>query len=208
MKARLSLLSAALLLGLTATGAQAAVLCSAGSPHPDGLSVSDMTFRGNAADDCYGIVVGNDNGNNVWTSTGWTLFAKDDVGGTQSSGSVNGIQFTLDALPNTAATSGTWVLSWAQVGTPGYDLTMDIVAVLKGGNRFASYLFNQETFTNSPTRGSGTWTITYKNEGGQTPDLYLTCPTSRSIIKMRLAPAAPPVAAAAPMVTVSPSRAC
>lgn len=134
-----------------------------------------MSFRGSSADDCYGLVIGNDQGGNVWPVTpkqaGWALFAKDDVGGAQTTGVVNGIRFTLDALPDTQAQSGTWVLSWAKVGDPGHDLTMDIVAVLKGGNRFASYLLEHETFTGSPTTAAGTWQITHTNNGGQIPAL-------------------------------------
>jgi hypothetical protein len=174
MQTKVSLLGAALLSGLAATTAHAALLCSsAGYTGP--LSVSDMSFRGSDADDCYGLVIANDDGSNVWpvtgTETGWTLFAKDDVGGGLTTGVVNGIRFTLDALPDTQAKSGTWVLTWTKVGEPGYDLTMDIVAVLKGGNRFASYLFEQETFTGNPTTAAGTWQITYTNNGGQIPTL-------------------------------------
>ncbi len=117
------------------------------------------------------MVIANDDGSNVWPGSSWTLFAKDDVGGSLTTGVVNDIRFTLDALPDTESKAGTWILTWTQVGEPGYDLTMDVVAVHKGGNRFASYLFEQETFTGNPTTASGTWQITYTNKGGQIPTL-------------------------------------
>lgn len=171
MKTTLNALSTTLILAALSGNVLAApTLCSAGSPHADGLSVSDMTFQGNNANDCYGVVSANDSGSNVWTDTGWTLFAKDDVGGALSGGTILGITFSLDALPNTAAKSGTWVLSWAQTGLPGYDLTMDVVGVLKASNGFASYLFEDLMFT-ADGSGSGTWKITYENNGGQIPDL-------------------------------------
>lgn len=167
-----SRLSLACALAVLAMNAQAASLCSSHMPsaHPDGISVSDMTFAGGNADDCYGVVAGNDNGDNVWNSTGWTLLAKDDTPGSDVFGTVLGITFTLDATPEGGAPSGNWTLSWAQTGTPGYDVTMDVVGVLKAGSEFASYLFEDLTFTADDT-GSGTWAINYTNNGGNIADL-------------------------------------
>lgn len=170
MKARLTHLSAALLLGVFATGAQAAYFCSATSPHPDGLGFSDMTFEGKNADDCYGVVDGNDNGDNVWNSTGWTLFAKDDTPGGDTLGTVLGIEFTLDADPENGETSGTWTLSWEEKLPSSYNLTMDVVGVIKASDRFASYLFEDLTFTSNGS-GSGTWKVSFLNQGGNIPNL-------------------------------------
>lgn len=161
MKTTLTLLSAALMMGALAGGAHAApTLCSAPGAHPDGLSVSDMTFQTKNANDCYGVVEGNDNATNIWTDTGWTLFAKDNTPGSDTGGTILGITFVLDATPEGGATSGSWTLSWTQTGLPGYDLTMDVVGVLKAGNQFASYLFEDLKFTSNDS-GAGTWEIAY-----------------------------------------------
>ncbi len=179
MKTSLTLISAGLMVGLFATGAHAATLCSAyvsPATHPGGIAVTDMTFIGAGsvapgnADDCYGIVQANDSGSNVWADTGWTLFAKDDTPGGETGGTINGISFVLDATPEGGATSGFWTLSWTETGTPGYDLTMDVVGVLKSADRFASYLFEDLTFT-ADASGTGTFKVSYVNNGSQIPDL-------------------------------------
>lgn len=164
----------ALAAALFAGGSQAATLCSDPGDHPDGLSVSDVTFRGNNADDCYGVITtgqgGNVDGSNVWATTGWLELAND----TNTSSTVNGIKFTLtaDIGENGQSTPGDWLLSWTYVGPgPGFDLTMDIVTNFKSSNQSASYLFEDELFTANPLSGSGTFKISYVNNGGQFPGL-------------------------------------
>jgi len=169
MKTSLTLISAGLMMGFFATGVHAATLCSSLTP-PALISVTDMTFEGNNADDCYGIVEANDSGSNVWTDTGWTLFAKDDVGGSLTGGTIEGITFSLNATPDTAAKKGDWTLSWEETGTPGYDLTMDVIGVIKSSDRFASYLFEGLMFT-ADDSGTGTWEVTYLNNGNRIPNL-------------------------------------
>jgi len=161
---------------LFAGGSQAVpTLCSAPGVHPEGLSVTDVAFRSQDADDCYGVITtsqgGNINGSNVWATTGWLELAND----TGTSSTVNGIKFALtaDIGQNGQATPGDWLLSWSLVpgGSPGFDLTMDIAANFKASNRSASYLFENEIFTATPLNGAGTFKISYVNNGGQFPGL-------------------------------------
>ncbi|CCE24488.1 PEP-CTERM sorting domain-containing protein [Methylotuvimicrobium alcaliphilum] len=169
----------ALAAALFASGSQAATLCSdytAPNNHPGGLSVTDVTFRGQDADDCYGVIAagqgGNVTGTNVWDTTGWLELAND----TNTSSTVNGIKFTLtaDIGENGQSTPGDWLLSWSLVPgeQPGFDLTMDIVANFKASNQSASYLFEDEKFTANPLSGTGTFKIAYNaNNQGITPAL-------------------------------------
>ena len=161
-----SMVALRLSIGAYTGGAFAATLCSGYAPgsHPDELVVSDMTFNGNDADDCYGVVMENDDGGNVWTTPGWLLFGKDDASQT-----IGGIDFTLTS-GTLGDTSGVWDLSWEEVGLPGYDLSLDFVGVLKASDRFASYLFSDLNFT-ADGSGDGTWEISYINNGGQIPSL-------------------------------------
>ncbi|WP_404358288.1 PEP-CTERM sorting domain-containing protein [Methylotuvimicrobium sp. KM1] len=170
----------ALAAALFAGGSQAATLCSAYTApdtHLDGLSVEDVTFKGNNANDCYGFIDtsagpgGNPTSDTVWADTGWTQFAKDESGTSGDiEGTVLGIEFTLSAS-TFASNSGTWLLAWEKVDEPGYDLKMDVVANLKAANGSASYLFEDLTFT-SNGNGSGAWEITFAGPGqGDNPSL-------------------------------------
>ena len=47
---------------LGAASANASLLCSDGATYTGDLSTSDVTFRSNNADDCYGQMSGNDSG--------------------------------------------------------------------------------------------------------------------------------------------------
>ena len=162
-------------------GALAApTLCSSyvsPNTHPDGLSVNDVTFGLLSSSDCYGVVEDNDTTTNIWSTTGWTFLAKDNTPGgiDPLSGTVLGVTFTLNAEPEGGAASGTWNLSWLQTGTPGYDVKMDVIAVIKASDRFASYLFEDLSFTTNNSIGTdGTWKVAYKKPAGRnliTPDL-------------------------------------
>jgi hypothetical protein len=164
-------------IGFSNSTLAAATLCSAPGAHPDGLSVDDVTFGTSLANDCYGVVVDNDNASNIWSTTGWTFLAKDNTPDGSSpdplSGTVSGITFTLNAEPEGGAEFGTWTLSWSQTGLPGYNLTMDLIAVIKASDRFASYLFEDLAFTTNGN-GGGDWKVAYKKPAGPnliTPDL-------------------------------------
>lgn len=157
-------LMAGLLFAISGQVMAAPVLCSAPGPHPQGLSTSDMTFNGVQASDCYGVVSGNDTSSNIGFAGFNFLVKDDDPGSGTDSGTVNGVTFKLKADDGD---EGDWILSWSGA----LPVTMDLVAVLKGGNSFASYFFNNLTFTSSPSSGTGTFEINFTNRGGQTPDL-------------------------------------
>lgn len=166
-------------------GAQAATYCDvAGSPNPDGLSYSDMTFNGNNADDCFGVVLGNEpnsggangltNGFNslglTW-GTDWTFLAKEDDPGDPANGvgTFGGFQFTLSA---TAGSSGSWTLTGVDLngdGTPpDFPVYFDFVGMLKGSDRYALWFFDDAKVE---ANNSGTFTINFVNNGGNFPDL-------------------------------------
>ena len=130
-----------------------------------GLDTSDVTFRGNNADDCAGLISGNDDGTNLGFTGTWSMLARDNIGGTDTSNTVFGVLWALTATPGSA---GTWTLSWSGSGLP---LEMDLAVVLKGGNGFATYLFLDEQFLVTPSSGTGTFTIKFENNGGNFPNL-------------------------------------
>lgn len=163
-----------LIAGLGASSGALAVptYCSAGSPHPDGISTSNVTFRGTAADDCFGVQLGNDSGAHG-AYIGWDGFsqllsddAADAVGATNFWGGVN---WSLSGA--TRAKSGTYTLSWSDPLPINLPLTLDLIVVLKSSDRFASWLFNDELFQADPSTGTGTWEIKFRNNGGRIPNL-------------------------------------
>ena len=168
---RKTALLAAALIGLVYGGSATAneLLCSSGDDYIGALSVEDVTFSksgnvGQVADDCYGEISGNDSADNIWPTGDWTLLAKSDE--EPFSGTVNGVKFTLTGVPEEPTeSSGTWTLSWEEVGEPGFDLTMDLVAVTKAADDFGSYLFQDLMFTADPLSGTGFWEVTYTVPG-------------------------------------------
>ncbi|MBK7365258.1 MAG: PEP-CTERM sorting domain-containing protein [Nitrosomonas sp.] len=161
---------------LFAGGAQAAAsYCSvAGSPNPDGLSFSDMTFNGNNADDCYGVVAGNDNtginGLNLTWGTDWTFLTKDDAPGevANGSGSFEGFSFALAA---DAGTSGSWTLTATDengAAPPNLPAYFDFVGVLKASDRYGLWYFEDAKVE---VNNTGTFSIHFVNKGGNFPDL-------------------------------------
>lgn len=145
--------------------------CSDSTVHADGLAVTDIDFRGSDADDCYGVVAGNDVANNIGFDGVWTELLKVETeGGMGATGVFMGVDFSLDSIG--VAGSGSWELSWSSITTPSsLPITLDFVAVLKSSNRFAMYLFAGETLETSPDSGGGSWSISYLNNGGKIPNL-------------------------------------
>jgi hypothetical protein len=160
----------------TATATAAPTYCLPGGTNADGLQLSDVTFRLNPADDCYGVVAGNNPSDpallSLWGG-GWGADVRDDG----APGTVNylGISWTLSAPQNN--TTGSWSLTLADSPPTSLPLTVDIVAVVKASDQWAAYLFTGESFTTVGPAG-GTFTINFLNNGDQTPglshmDLYL-----------------------------------
>mgnify|MGYP001598921878 FL=1 len=143
---------------------------------PGPQTTSDMTFRTEKADNCYGVVAtqGGENDDagsmdDIWDGT-WTLLAKDE--GSADTGTIDGVTFTLSAdAAGGNVTDGTWTLSREESGTPGLPITLDIAGVLKASPCYATYLFLEQTFTSDPLTGEGDFEITFNNNGGNLPGL-------------------------------------
>jgi hypothetical protein len=157
---------------LSAGAAQAApTYCSSSPSHPEGLSVGNVTFRGAAADDCFGVQPGNDTGAHG-AFLGWNGFERlvtDETGGGATSRNWMGIRWTLSGAAN--ARSGNFTLSWSDPLPLDLPLRLDVIVVTRAANRFATYLFRNEVFQASPSSSSGSWQIAYRNNGGQIPRL-------------------------------------
>ncbi|MEQ1759686.1 MAG: PEP-CTERM sorting domain-containing protein [Vicinamibacterales bacterium] len=165
-------------LGLVAsTGqAQAAASFCVPGPNTDGLAVSDVTFRGNNADDCYGVLGDNfltvTEVNNLWAG----LYGSGDYGyllyANGSSVNMNGLNFDFDL---SGSTSGSWDLEINEVGAAGpFPQTLDILMLLQDDDtnpdKWAFYLFNDETFVNTNDVDGNHWEIGWVN-GNSTPRL-------------------------------------
>lgn len=182
-KTLLSLLVSAVVASFALSAQAAPTFCSVdGSPNPDGLRFSDMTYEGSNANDCYGVVPGNLNDQNytsggpptdattwlnaeigaVWGTT-WQYLVSDGAGGGSTTGSFGGYDFTLTA---DTGTSGTWTLTVDP--TTGLPIFVDFIGVLKASDRFGLWFFDDVEVNAS---NAGTWQISYVNQGGQIPAL-------------------------------------
>jgi hypothetical protein len=130
--------------------------------NPDSvLTVDEVTFNGVNSDDCYGVELGNDvDVSSLWDG-GWSGPAKSDEGDTFD---LDGATFAVTAEE---LTEGDWTL--VLTGDP-QDITIDFIVVLKAGNQYAAYFFDDWTLT-VPSETDGTYHISYFNTGGQTPAL-------------------------------------
>lgn len=159
-----------MLTGVSQTAFAAATYCSPGTSNADGLSTWDLTYNGAAAQDCYGIVSGNDNGklelfNSLKWGSNWSFLAKDDGPGSpggNGTGSFGGYSFTLST---SAGSSGTWSLTGT--GTP-LPTTFDFLAVLKAGEGFGAYFLNDVVFDGSD---GGSYAVKIANHKGLFKDL-------------------------------------
>lgn len=122
-----------------------ALLCSLNAPHPSGLAVTDVTFGGTNATDCWGVGAVATEGANPWVNGSWSLLVNDTSPGdaTGASGTAGGVDFSLST---TGIGPGTWQLGWTDTGAPNLPFTMDLVVVLSTGTSFASYLFDNRVF--------------------------------------------------------------
>jgi len=135
-----------------------------------GIARDDVTYNGNKATGCYGVVSGNINGApvinalNLSWGNDWAYLDGSD----SSSGTYQGIKFTATA---TAGHEGTWKLTASDTnGTAPLNLpaTFDLAIALKASDRYALWYFIDVTV--NPTN-TGEWEIEFKNNGGKHPDL-------------------------------------
>ena len=176
-------------LGLSSGVFASPTLCSDGDPNADGMSVSDVTWQGENADDCYGINqtgsggnVSVDDANAAWgdgglnTSFGpgnFTEVVKKEQG-SDGMGSFAGLDFTLEADigENGQGTPADWALSWVCNGN--CPATIDVVVGLKASNRNGLWLLDDTLFDDQggdSGTGAGTFVINFDNNGSSNPGL-------------------------------------
>jgi hypothetical protein len=158
-----------------ASQSHAAGYCNLGTA-TEGISTANMTFNAIAASDCYGVVAGNisgtGNGGNdgpaqvnalLW-GTGWTYLDSTDASGT----TFMGLKFKVTA---TTGSSGSWTLTGTDTNGSAplnFPTGLDFVIGLKGGTEYALWGFDNVTVDGSDT---GTFSITFTNNGGNNPAL-------------------------------------
>lgn len=182
--------------GATPSTAAAASYCSAtGSPNAAGMTLGDVTFSGNtpstAADDCFGIVSGNDANSDInaligtgW-GTGWALLAKDDAGG--DSGSFGGVTFDLTAV-GLGTDGGTWTLTASPADL--LPLYVDFIVALKGSNEFALWLFDDAVVGGAD---GGAWTSVFTNSNDKLQGLsHLSLYVRQGAVPPGNSPGTPP----------------
>ncbi len=169
-------IAATLLLALHGIAQAAPSYCAPNLTNGAGLALSDMTYNNGAtvANDCYGVVAGNDsqaavNALGLSWGTDWSQLVKDDIGEAGvNSGSFMGLDFTL---ASTSGKTGGWTLNGVDTnGVLPLNLptALDFIGVLKGSTGYALYLFDDVIFDGS---NGGTWTMKILNKGGNIADL-------------------------------------
>ncbi len=148
----------------------------------DSINVNDMKLNGHSADAAI-FLKDNDSATELndlvdikklFSGNEFTFITKDDpLGGAPATGTLGTIEFELLASSSSTSkewTSGTWTLSWSSASTI-FPITIDLVAVLKAGNGYAAFLFDDEILSVAGTNISDPWVITFENGGKQIPDL-------------------------------------
>ena len=101
-----------------------------------------------------------------------TTFSYLDKNGDNAQPTFQGIKFSVTAPTNTS--TGTWTVAWTDTngGAPrNLPITIDFEVGLFGGSTGAGYRLNSVFLPISPANGSGTFDITFNNNGGQNPNL-------------------------------------
>lgn len=157
---------------MTAGSAHAAPTYCVPGPNTDGLTTGDVEFRGSNSDDCYGVVTSDNDDltdlNTIWgTKYGGGNFGA-VVGDGGGSTSFLGLNWSLAA--DVDQTSGDFTLSITDPAPASLPVTVDIAVVLKAGNDWATYFFDNETFT-IVGGAVGEFAINFLNNGGEIPQL-------------------------------------
>ena len=147
------------------------------APPPDSVNATDCFITdANTTNAASEISIINAT-NWVTTSTyGSGSFAYGDKSDDPSA-TVAGVEWTISYTPDSGDSkpeTGDWTLAWNDVGSPDPTLSeyFDIVVFFKGGSlHSAGYLFDDLYIPDSPTSGTGSYTINFKNNGGQFTNL-------------------------------------
>lgn len=103
------------------------------------------------------------------TAFGTNFTYLDSSDGAGSPMGLGGVRFEVTAQ-NTQ--TGSWSVMWTDVaGLPNLPLVIDFVVGLFGGNNGAGYYFDDVYLPITPNTGSGTFQVTFLNNGGQVPGL-------------------------------------
>lgn len=144
---------------LCCSSVQAAALCSADGPHPNGIDVSDVTFNGKNASDCWGVVSGIATAANLGFEDATPFLLNATPGGLPVTGSLGDITFTLSAA-DVDTGLGTWTLGWSSGGPA----TVDFIAVIQDATSFSSYLFDELALPDTAGQATNRWTLNFTKE--------------------------------------------
>jgi hypothetical protein len=105
----------------------------------------------------------------------FAFLAKSDPDGNTSGPALNGIKFTLAASTFTQ-NSGTFTIGWTDtngIGVPDdLPISIDFNVLLNGGSNGSGYAFTGVILPEPPNNsGSGNFTVSFFNNGGQNPAL-------------------------------------
>jgi hypothetical protein len=142
----------------------------------DGQALSNVKFRSANSNDCYGLGTAKLNGDaNELAAVNGTKWATDpnpdQLFSLLQKSDNNDQTGDVWKLTASAASSGTWNLTYTGSVSPLY---MDFVVLLKAAQSesgWALYFFDDIKFTSADNSGSGSYQITWTNNGGNTPGL-------------------------------------
>jgi len=110
---------------------------------------------------------------NAAFNTNFSLLARSEPSG-NTSGTLNGISFSL-AASTFNASSGTFTVNWTDtngLAPANLPIDLDFAMLINGGSNSDGYLFKDVLLLAPPNNhGTGTFNITFLNNGGNFPDL-------------------------------------
>ena len=165
-----SIMTAATLIGAvsfsTSAMADACTGVSIGSS-----STADVKLGGDASDKCIVSTVNPQNGDSsgfdsAFGKGDWSLLSKvtgTSVAAAHSAASFGGVDYKIDFTENAGTTkTGTWTI------TANKAVTLDLVFALHASNRSDAFFFNDQVLAKDAAT-AGSWTINWRNNGGQVP---------------------------------------
>jgi hypothetical protein len=139
-------------------------------------TTGNVTLAGGISDGC-DISIGNpQSGKNGGSSSGfsdnfgagWSLLSKvtgSSVSSAASTATFGGVAYTFQFNENAGTEKqGTWSISVDKA------VTVDLVFAVHASNRAGAFLFEDQVLSTATGSNTGTWTISWLNNGGQVPD--------------------------------------
>lgn len=106
-------------------------------------------------------------------NTNFSLIGRAEAGGSVPQPALHGIQFTLSSV-SIGSTTGTFTLAWSDTNglvADNLPITIDFALMVNGGSNGDGYLFQGVTIPITPTSGTGSFAVTFHNNGGNFPGL-------------------------------------